>query len=297
MQPNNNQNQIPPQSAPPPAPIPQQPVQPNPPAQQPIAQAVPTSAMPQGLVMPTSQPQTPVGSKAYSNLAIASIVMGGLSIPASLLSILTAFIPILGIVFGAISLKSSKKGLAISGMILSIVGLILSVAVLIIGISEENKPKTTSTPAVSKTSISNSVSTDCFITTLPEDFTTSVISSKCDIEAKAKNSREEVSIVAITPEQGYNTADFEAENTNALIKIVQSVDPTISIVKQSKTTFSNQPAYYAEITNSANQKGAVYYIYTSSTYGEPKYQLFLVTLDTLDGFDTLETIKNNWQWK
>ena len=150
---------------------------------------------------------------------------------------------------------------------------------------------------MSKTSISNSVSTDCFITTLPEDFTTSVISSKCDIEAKAKNSREEVSIVAITPEQGYNTADFEAENTNALIKIVQSVDPTISIVKQSKTTFSNQPAYYAEITNSANQKGAVYYIYTSSTYGEPKYQLFLVTLDTLDGFDTLETIKNNWQWK
>ena len=72
--------------------------------------------------------------KDYSGFAIASLVLGIVSVlPLCCVNVITA---ILGIIFSLISIKSSKKGMAIAGLILSIIAIIIAFITFIVFIIE-----------------------------------------------------------------------------------------------------------------------------------------------------------------
>lgn len=80
-------------------------------------------------------------------MAIASLILGILSIILSITIIFPFIGGILAIVFGILSLKSRKKGFAITGIITGSIGLFLSVVIIVLGIlgfvwSSSNTPIT-----------------------------------------------------------------------------------------------------------------------------------------------------------
>ena len=75
-------------------------------------------------IQPPASTPTPKGGKG---LAIASLVLGILSLCASVAWWCGGPLSIVGLVLGALGVKSSGRGMAIAGIILSAVGLILLV--------------------------------------------------------------------------------------------------------------------------------------------------------------------------
>jgi hypothetical protein len=80
---------------------------------------------------PVSAP-APAGDK--KGLAIASLILGILSLCASLGWYCGAPLSIVGLILGFLGVKSSGKGLAIAGIILSAVGLLLTIIFVIISL-------------------------------------------------------------------------------------------------------------------------------------------------------------------
>jgi hypothetical protein len=62
-----------------------------------------------------------------SVLAVASLVMGTLSLCSSFFALCGAPISVIGIILGIMSLKSSKRGLAVAGIALSGLGLLMAI--------------------------------------------------------------------------------------------------------------------------------------------------------------------------
>jgi hypothetical protein len=82
---------------------------------------------------PVSEPipvPAPTGDK--KGLAIASLILGILSLCASLGWWCGGPISIVGLVLGFLGVKSSGKGMAIAGMILSAIGVLLTIVFVII---------------------------------------------------------------------------------------------------------------------------------------------------------------------
>ncbi len=82
-------------------------------------------------VPPVPPPPAPAGDK--KGLAIASLVLGILSLCAAFVWWCGSPVSIVGLVLGFLGLKSSGKGMAIAGIILSAVGLFLMIIIAIIG--------------------------------------------------------------------------------------------------------------------------------------------------------------------
>jgi len=83
----------------------------------------------------TEQVQPPVstsGTNSGKGMAIASLVLGILSLCASAAWWCGGPISIVGLVLGALGVKSQGKGMAIAGIILSAIGLVLLVLFRII---------------------------------------------------------------------------------------------------------------------------------------------------------------------
>ena len=78
------------------------------------------------------QAPAPAGDK--KGLAIASLVLGILSLCGSLLWFCGVPISIVVIVLGFLAMKSTGRGLAIGGLILSAVGLLLAIVLAILGV-------------------------------------------------------------------------------------------------------------------------------------------------------------------
>jgi len=74
-----------------------------------------------------------IQKKANFGLAIASLILGIFSLLAWLFPICGLPISVIALIFGVISLNSSKRGLAIAGIVLSGIGLILTIANAAIG--------------------------------------------------------------------------------------------------------------------------------------------------------------------
>lgn len=83
--------------------------------------------------------ETSIEEKGTSGLAIASMVLGIVSLCISCIPIISIICSILGLVFGCISLRGNKsgRGMAIAGIITSIVSIILMIIFLIIYINAD----------------------------------------------------------------------------------------------------------------------------------------------------------------
>lgn len=68
-------------------------------------------------------------------LAIASLVLGALSLLTFCLVFCAAPLGIAGIITGFVGLNSSKRGLAVAGIILGAIGLLVSVILSIVGVA------------------------------------------------------------------------------------------------------------------------------------------------------------------
>jgi hypothetical protein len=69
----------------------------------------------------------PAPADNLSMLAIASLVLGVFSLCTSFFALCGAPVSIVGLILGAISLKSSRRGIAVSGIVLNGAGLLLAV--------------------------------------------------------------------------------------------------------------------------------------------------------------------------
>jgi hypothetical protein len=94
----------------------------------------------------SSAPETAAPQESGGNgLAVAGLVLGIISLPAVVLSLLDVPIAILGIIFGAVGLSKAKKlggknkGMAMAGLICGIIGLIASVALFFWAMAEMKK--------------------------------------------------------------------------------------------------------------------------------------------------------------
>jgi hypothetical protein len=94
-----------------------------------MTEQIPSVPEPVSIPVP---PQTQPGDRR--GLAIASLVLGILSLCASILWFCGGPISIVGLVLGVMGLKSSLRGLAIAGIVLSAIGLLLVIVFGIIGL-------------------------------------------------------------------------------------------------------------------------------------------------------------------
>lgn len=79
-------------------------------------------------------PQQPVQNpNDHSGLAIAALVLGIVGVTSWLIPICGLPINILGVIFGAIGIKSSKQGMAIAGLVLSSIGVLLAILNAVLG--------------------------------------------------------------------------------------------------------------------------------------------------------------------
>jgi hypothetical protein len=77
--------------------------------------------------------------------AVAGLVLGILSFIFSCLAYLAIVPALLGIIFGALGIKSSRKGLAIAGLIMGVLGLLLGIGMTLLIILASSRG--TSNPA------------------------------------------------------------------------------------------------------------------------------------------------------
>jgi hypothetical protein len=70
-----------------------------------------------------------------ANLAIASLVLGVLSLCSAFLGVCGAPVPVIGIILGVISFKSPRHGLALAGILFNAMGLLLGIALTILTIA------------------------------------------------------------------------------------------------------------------------------------------------------------------
>jgi hypothetical protein len=82
-------------------------------------------------VQPQSTP-TPAASGGSKGLAIASLVLGILSLCASIGWWCGGPLSVIGLVLGFLGRKSAGKGLATAGIILSAIGLVLTIVFIIV---------------------------------------------------------------------------------------------------------------------------------------------------------------------
>ena len=80
----------------------------------------------------SEQFQQPQKNSTNQGFAIASLVCGLLTIPLFFTVFLPYILGILAVVFGAVSLKSGKKGLAVSGIITGVIGMIITIVYIIV---------------------------------------------------------------------------------------------------------------------------------------------------------------------
>ena len=79
-------------------------------------------------------PQSPVQNpNDHSGLAIAALVLGIVGAASWLLPICGLPINILAVIFGAIGIKSSKQGMAITGLVLGSIGVLLGILNAVLG--------------------------------------------------------------------------------------------------------------------------------------------------------------------
>jgi hypothetical protein len=70
--------------------------------------------------------------KDRSGMSVASLILGIISIPCCVTVYVGALFGVLAIIFGALGIKSSKRGMAVAGIICGVVGLLLFAFMLIV---------------------------------------------------------------------------------------------------------------------------------------------------------------------
>lgn len=91
----------------------------------------PVEPVPPVQPIPPAQPMPIPGDRR--GMAIASLVLGILSLCGSIFWFCAGPLAIVGIILGVLSLKSTARSMALAGIIISAIGIILSIVWIIVG--------------------------------------------------------------------------------------------------------------------------------------------------------------------
>jgi hypothetical protein len=247
----------------------------------------------------------------HDKLVIASLILGVISLPASLLNLLTLPIPVIGIVLGLVGFKRNK-GMAIAGIVLSSIGLVLSIVIFAVGVHIYQNRDTTinrlpdSSNSEDTTSTKGStLSAPCYSFTLPEPLKAADIAENTDCVTTIvnTNSTEDIGVNSSAPATAVTEAD-----TDTYLKAVAAQAKSLvvgkdgSVTAEGFTILDGSRAYKVLGTqNTGHYKYFGYIIalapreYTSSA-GD-KLQAFIIASDSATSPNRLDEVVQSWQWQ
>jgi hypothetical protein len=315
--PNQQPNQppaVPPQSTMPGA-QPMQPMQPGQPMQPQMTSM--QQGMPQpGMQMPMQAPmqpgqmpmQPPQLNHAYGHdrMAVISLILGIVSLPAAILNLLTIPIPIVAIVLGIIGFKRNK-GMAIAGIVFGAIGIILSVFIFSQGVKIMNGKTKTADPNLSGevTGVKgDSLETACYTFTMPSVFTTSNITKNTDCNSVLITQESTEDVVITTGEAAVEPDDPDLD------AYLQSVGEQSEAAIGSKGVVTDRTfieidgvrAY--KLTGTQNYLKYKYFAmaivipkesYKADAGGE--HSAFIIVADSASSENPLDTVIDTWKWK
>jgi len=273
----------------------------------------PAQPGPQPVVSPPAQPVYPNQPQGpmqlnpaygHTGLATASLILGIVSLPASILNILTLPIPIVAIVLGIISLKR-KKSFAVAGIVLGVIGIILSAIVLVVGLKiEQNKKASQSASSLTNGVSGSNLNSTCYSFSLPEGFTNSDVqkNSDCVTVLLKADSTDDLEVNTFGLASPVSDAERDAYLKNLVSEFQTQVGGNIQITSTKFMTLDGVRAY--EATGTENQ-GNYKYIgfiavlapkdYISVTGA--KLRAFVVAYDSASSQDRLDKLAQSWHWQ
>jgi hypothetical protein len=267
------------QAAPPPAPIV------TPPAyQQPLQAASP--------MMP---PQLPVATADHSGKAVASLVLGVLGLPATLIPVAGLVFGILAIIFGTLSIHSKRKMFAIIGMSLAVVVLLISIFFWVRNTQHflQNHKNGGSVVSSNDNRQLQAITTPCYTTKVPAELKITMTEGSCTfLASNAQNGeQEEVKILQVP---GLTLANLASAAKADAANVVNSI-PGGSIAGQRSATFAESQAYEIEIRATDGSAGLISYVYDTTAQGNLAIILHTQARASGTNYD-LSSIEANWSW-
>lgn len=270
-------------------------VPPQAPPQQMPPQPIPPQQMPPGSAMQLNP------AYAHTGMATASLVLGIVSLPASILNLLTLPIPVTAIVLGIISLNR-KKSFALAGIVLGVIGLILSGVVLAVGLHiEHQKNANKLTPAASG---GFSVDANCYSFALPSHFSQRDISknSDCVTEIIKSDGSDDMAVESSSTAARVADKDMDAYLKSVMDEMRKKVGSNMNITSTKYIDLDGVRAYEAIGTETeANYKYGGMLVALSprdytSTSGTT-LRGFVIAFDSSTSQTRLDEIVNSWHWK
>lgn len=296
-QPMQPQAQVPLQPQPPMPPVaPGQP-QPQPPMPQPVMAQPQPQFQQQGFApqppmpaVPGTAGAAPTSSKRETEAGLA-LGLGILGCIAWLLMLVLGLIAgILAIVFGTMSIKSRRKGLAIAGIVLGVLAIAVSLFFWVK--AAQNLEKTGSVTGTSDSSTMQTITTPCYTTKIPANLKITRNNNSCSLQAEDTVTRE-IYLVQVN-----NVSGLTAANASSLLP--QGVEsflngyPGSSVINQNNSTFSSSPAYTTQFKDQNGDYGTFDFVYHTTAQGNLIGVLHLVGGQQQYNLDTIE---NNWSWE
>ena len=254
----------------------------------------PTSTQPNNsrpFPVPTSLSQPSIDPRTNPQ-AIAAIVFGVLGCAGWLIPIIGVILGILAIIFGTIGLRSQKRKLAITGMVLAIPVIAFSLFVWIQAAKELMDEQANHAAPASTTADLQTVTTPCYSTRLPNILTISQSSNSCDFRATSATTGDlyQVKVLDIPDLNANNLATAAKADVDNVVSLITSA----SIDGEQDSMFVGSPAYTFTLKAADGSAGTITYIHHGSSSGN----LVIVFHSQRNGTNFgLEAIENNWYWR
>ncbi|HUB93368.1 MAG TPA: zinc-ribbon domain-containing protein [Verrucomicrobiae bacterium] len=241
---------------------------------------------------PPQMANVPIGKPptGHGRLAIAALVIGIVGIVCFWIPFLDAILGIVAIVFGVVSLRSHRHGLALTGTILG--SLVILISLVWIGwighiASQQNKTNANSSSATLQT-----ISTPCYVAKIPKAMKLTQTAGSCTFQATDVTSGE-MYLVKVISVPGLTTTNLPAGAQTDARNVINAT-PGGTIANEHSDSFVNNPAYTVTLTASDGSAGTLDYVYKATAQGD----LVAIMHTQRSGKDySLSTIENNWSWR
>lgn len=280
-----------PQNPPVPSAMPVQPIVPQ-----------PQTGYPQQAPAPAPNMQL---NPAYTNhkLATASLILGIVSLPASILNLLTLPIPIIAIVLGIVGLKQ-KKNFAVAGIILGVIGIILSSVVIVVGLNVEHHKKALQAVSPLSHGVSGSdLSSTCFSFTLPEVFTKDDVqkNSDCITTLVTANSTDDLLVNSSSLASPVADSDKDAYLKNISAELLSQIGSKVEVSSTKFVTLDGVRAY--QVTGTETYGNYKYFGILAALAPKDyisvtgvKLRAFAIAYDSSTSQDRLDKLAQSWHW-
>ena len=245
----------------------------------------------------TAMPQSPSlpATSDHSGKAIASFVLGVLGLPACLIPIVGIVFGILAIVFGTLSVRSTRRVFAIIGMSLGILVLLAALFLWVRNTQELVKQHQNGTPlgGVSSSGPQQSVSTPCYTTKVPAAMKITKTDGSCTFLAASINNGEQQE-VKVMQVPGLTLGNLASAAKADAANVVNAI-PGGSITDQKASTFAGSQAYQIEIKATDGSAGIISYVYDTTAQGNLVIVIHTQARASGNNYD-LQSIESNWSW-